>query len=153
MKLNGKKIFASILISVISLCLLLGQKEAYAVTGNFWVDINETKQATNTAYGVGNPTLAGGEHIWELISYSSQTDSTSDNKKLYCVKAGVSDTWNNSTTWNNPAQRRVNYTQGYNLKTGKTEIQSLPDTQSVYKEITTGNYYKQILWSCKLCWN
>ena len=146
MNLKGKKLFAGIMLSIMTLCLLFSQKEVYAETGNFWVDINENKQATSTAYGVGNPTLTGGQHIWELLSYLSQTGTTTDNKKLYCVKAGVSATWNDSTKWNDPTQRRVNYTTGYNIKTGKTEINDLPNTQSVYKEIATGNYYKQILW-------
>ena len=52
---------------------------------------------TNMAYGIGNPDRNGSEvadikgaKIWDIVQYSSESDTNYDNTvNYYCVKAGV----------------------------------------------------------------
>ena len=149
MKIKGKKLLVSIVAITVTLCLAFGQRETNAYTdlqsNPFYVNLRETRTGAtpNTAYAIGDPSNGqGGKHIWDLVSYASNTSTSSTNKNLYCVKGGYGTTWNSRD--DGGVEARVAYQKGYDIRKDKSQIDNFPTTQSVYKNIT-GTYYKQLL--------
>ena len=141
MNMKGKKLIASLITVIATLCVFFGQTASYAVqTDKFYVGITakRTNSTPNTAYSIGNPTTSGGATVWDLISYG-EDGTTLTNKNLYCVKGEVGDTWLSDPT------AKVEYTKGYDLKTDPDKTSILSDISTRFNNITTSNYYN-ILW-------
>ena len=140
--MKGRRLLASIITLIAVLGITIGQTVSYATLNeSFFVALAEYRKnnTPNTAYAIGDPTALGGAYIMDLISYASADATSSTDKDLYCVKAGVGDGWRTQ------ADNRVEYKLGYDVKTEKSAIEGLRARSENYSNIAGANY-NQILW-------
>ena len=96
---------------------------------------------TNMAYGIGNPDRNGSEvadikgaKIWDIVQYSSESDTNYDNTvNYYCVKAGVG--------FRNTGDKAT-YNIAYDFKKDRSTMAGLTNNEPVSSIVQDEVYYK-----------
>ena len=138
--MKGRKFIKKLLGVLLVGFLALGTTKVMAANGNLYVELSKTGE-NGWGYAILNPDEANGSHIWKLVSYTSDTGDTVDNRTLYCLKAGAGFL---NEEGKQDIKIRESYDLSFDLVSQKDEIADLE--KGLYNGIVNGGYYEEILW-------
>ena len=145
--MNSKRVgyILSIAILFISLILFCNtNSKAATVNPPLYLGIQEYRtntDPTNMAYGIGNPDRNGSEvadikgaKIWDIVQYSSESDTNYDNTvNYYCVKAGIG--------FRNTGDKAT-YNVSYDFREDRNSMLGLSNNEPVSSIVKDEVYYK-----------
>ncbi len=128
LKMDFKKIIASLVAIMIFIVFLLSQNIAYATIlpagQEVYMGITElmTNDNPNIGYAINTPGSGNGAKIWNIVKYASATSDGFTDANIYCVKAGIG-----FTQTDNGTIKRAPYNVNYDMKTERDSIKAQND--------------------------
>ena len=143
-----KRVLVS-LMAIIFIALIAVPQNVYATQANSpkILGITAKRAATDFGYSIGGPPYSNSDgststaaRLWDLIRYDSMTSSTyHTDVDMFCLNAKYGFGSDDDTA---PANKRVEYTDYYDMKTERSAIESLAalDNRNDLKKLAGENY-------------